>query len=103
MASADIVSLTNHGSAINFKDANGQQYYLELSFKVDQNTLDGTLSTLDQFKVFEGKQGSADLIGRFTTTPMPVGSSIDNTVTVPEPSTALLSLLGTVALFRRKR
>lgn len=103
IASADIVSLTNHGSMINFKDATGKQYYLELSFKVDQNTLDGTLSTLDQFKVIEGMQGRADLIGRFTTSPMALGSSINNTVTVPEPSSSLLAIFGVLVIIRRKR
>ncbi len=91
VASADIVSLRNTVAPLNFSDAAGNQYYLELSFKVDQTTIDGTLSTPDEFRVFEGGQGRADLLGRFTT------------CSVPEPSTALLSVLGALALFRRKR
>jgi hypothetical protein len=95
IASADIVSLRNLGAPLNFTDASGNRYYLELTFKVDQNTLDGTLSTQDQFRVFEGGQGRADLLGRFTTTP--------GAMAVPEPSAALLGLLGSLAFFRRKR
>ena len=76
---------------MNFTDAAGNTYYLELSFRVDQDTLDGTLSTPDQFKVFEGGQGRAELLGRFTTQ------------LIPEPSSALLSLFGLVAALRRKR
>ena len=93
VASADIVSLQNSATLLNYTDENGNAYYFELSFKVDQNTLDGTLSTADQFRVFEGSQGSAQLLGRFTTTP---GS-------IPEPSTALLGALASLALLRRKR
>ncbi len=95
VASADIVSLRNWASELNYTDSNGDRYYLELTFKVDQNTIDGTLSTADQFRVFEGGQGRAELLGRFTTTP-----TLQN---VPEPSTALLGLLGSLALLRRKR
>ena len=91
VASADIVSLRNPSAPLNFTDASGNGYFLELSFRVDQNTLDGTLSTQDQFKVFEGGQGRAELLGRFTTT------------AIPEPSSALLSVLGLVAILRRKR
>ena len=92
VASADIVSLRNVLAPLNFKDASGNAYYLELSFKVDQTTIDGTLSTPDEFRVFEGGQGRADLLGRFTTA-----------AAVPEPSAALLSVLGALAFFRRKR
>lgn len=95
VASADTVSLRNPGSPLDFTDASGNRYYLELTFKVDQNTLDGTLSTPDQFRVFEGKQGRADLLGRFTTTP--------GVMAIPEPSSALLAVLGALALLRRKR
>ncbi len=95
VASADIVSLRNLAAPLNFTDASGNTYYLELTFKVDQNTIDGTLSTQDQFRVFEGGQGRADLLGRFTTTP--------GIATIPEPSAALLGLLGSLAFFRRKR
>ncbi|MEO8616730.1 MAG: choice-of-anchor K domain-containing protein, partial [Luteolibacter sp.] len=91
VASADIVSLRNTAAPLNFKDAAGNQYFLELSFKVDQTTIDGTLSTPSEFRVFEGGQGRADLLGRFVTAP------------IPEPSTALLSVLGALAFFRRKR
>ena len=95
VASADIVSLRNWASPLDYVDSNGNRYYLELTFKVDQNTLDGTLSTQEQFRVFEGGQGRAELLGRFTTTPGPLA--------IPEPSTALLGLLGALALLRRKR
>jgi hypothetical protein len=93
--SADIVSMLNQAAPIDYTDAKGNRYYLELSFKVDQDTIDGTLSTVDQFKVFEGGQGSATLQGRFTTNP---GGPL-----IPEPSTAILAMLGTLVLFRRKR
>ncbi|MEO5915466.1 MAG: choice-of-anchor K domain-containing protein [Luteolibacter sp.] len=95
IASADIVSLRNWASPLNYTDAQGNRYYLELTFKVDQNTMDGTLSTQDEFRVFEGDQGRAELLGRFTTSP--------GAMAIPEPSTAILGLLGAVALFRRKR
>ena len=95
VASADTVSLRNEGAALNFKDASGNTYYLELSFKVDTDTINGTLSTADQFKVFEGRQGRAELLGRFTTTPY--------AASIPEPSSALLAVLGALALIRRKR
>lgn len=91
VASADTVSLRNSGAPLNFTDSSGNTYYLELTFRVDQDTLDGTLSTQDQFKVFEGGQGRADLLGRFTTNP------------IPEPSSAVLTVFGMVALLRRKR
>ena len=94
IASADIVSLRNWAAPLNYVDSNGHQYFLELSFKVDQTTIDGTLSTPDEFRVFEGGQGRAELLGRFTTSPM---------LQVPEPSTALLGLLGALAMLRRKR
>lgn len=94
VASADTVSLRNF-APLDFTDSSGNQYYLELTFKVDQNTLDGTLSTPDEFRVFEGKQGRAELLGRFTTIP--------GTAPVPEPSSAMLAILGAVALLRRKR
>jgi len=95
VASADIVSLRNLSAPLDFSDAAGNRYYLELTFKVDQTTIDGTLSTQEQFRVFEGGQGRADLLGRFTTTPI--------SAPVPEPSTALLGVLGALAFFRRKR
>ncbi len=98
VASADTVSLRNRGSILNFNDASGNSYYLELSFKVDQNTLDGTLSTEDQFRVFEGNQGRAELLGRITTTPGVTGGA-----TIPEPSSSLLAVIGVLALIRRKR
>ena len=94
VASADTVSISNPAAPLNFTDASGNRYYLELAFKVDQTTIDGTLSTQDQFKVFEGSQGRADLQGRFTTTP---GAA------VPEPSAVLLGALGMLILVRRKR
>lgn len=91
----DIVSLRNQAAPVDFLDAAGNRYYFELTFKVDQNTIDGTLSTQDQFRVFEGGQGRAELVGRFTTTP--------GAVTVPEPSSALMAVFGAFALCRRKR
>ncbi len=100
VASADIVSLNEFAAPINFKDAAGNQYYLELTFKVDQNTIDGTLSTQDQFKVFEGYQGSASLVGRFTVDPIgPLGTN----GVVPEPSAAIMGMLAALLAFRRRR
>jgi hypothetical protein len=96
IASADIVSLANLFAPIQFTTSSGQAYYLELTFQVDQDTLDGTLSTQDEFRVFEGSQGSATLLGRFTTAP--IGGA-----TIPEPSTALASALGLLLALRRKR
>lgn len=97
VASADIVSLKNLAASLNFKDDLGNQYYLELTFKVDTDTIDGTLSTQDQFHVFEGSQGRATLMGRFTVDP--VGTNH----TVPEPTSALLGGIGLLILLRRRR
>lgn len=98
--SADIVWLKNLAAPLNFKDSSGNQYYLELTFKVDQDTIDGTLSTPEQFHVYEGTQGRATLLGRFTVDP--VGSLGTNGV-VPEPSAALLGGIGLLILLRRRR
>jgi hypothetical protein len=92
---SDIVSLRNQAAPLDFLDVSGKRYYLELSLKADQNTIAGTLSTRNPFRVFEGGQGRAELVGRFTTTPGPV--------TVPEPSSALMAVFGAPALCRRKR
>jgi hypothetical protein len=100
VSSADIVSLGSQAAPLNFTDAAGRRYYLELSFQVDQNTIDGTLSTADQFKVFEGQMGRGTLQGRFTVSP---GINPPGGGQVPEPSTALLGLLGLFAVLRRRR
>jgi hypothetical protein len=100
VASADIVSLADQAKPIAFTDSFGNQYYLELTFQVDQTTIDGTLSTEKEFRVFEGGQGRATLLGRFTTNPIgPAG----DTLMVPEPSSALLGALGILVLMRRRR
>ena len=96
VASADIVSLRNLSSPIDFTDASGNRYFLELTFQVDQDTIDGTLSTQNEFRVFEGGQGRATLLGRFTTTPV-------SGTTIPEPSTFMIGALLTPFLIRRKR
>jgi hypothetical protein len=96
VSSADIVSLRDRTAPIGFSDASGNRYHLELTFQVDQNTLDGTLSTQDEFRVFEGDQGRAVLLGRFTTDPA-------GGLAVPEPSSALLGALGVLLVIRRKR
>lgn len=96
--SADIVSLRNNITPLDFLDTFGNRYYLELTFEVDQDTLDGTLSSQDEFRVFEGQLGRAVLLGRFTTTP--VGMNI---TLIPEPSSALLGLVGMIILLRRRR
>jgi hypothetical protein len=93
VASADIVSLNDILAPLEFTDAQGRQYYLELTFKVDQTTIDGTLSTESEFRVFEGQSGSADLLGRFTVRP----------TSIPEPSSAILAALSSLALLRRRR
>jgi hypothetical protein len=99
VASADIVSLRELAAPLDFTDASGNRYFLELTFQVDQSTLDGTLSTQDEFRVFEGGQGSATLLGRFTTSPVTPGGS-----SIPEPSgAALLGAFGMLILVRRKR
>jgi hypothetical protein len=67
---------------------------------VDPDTIDGTLSTQEQFHVFEGTQGRATLLGRFTVDP--IGSLGTNGV-VPEPNSALLGGIGLLILLRRRR
>ena len=91
--SADIVRFASNSFATDFTDAQGNAYYLQLAFEIDQDTLDGTLSTPDQFHVFEGGQGRATLTGSFTTMIAPI----------PEPSSALLAGLGLLLACRRKR
>ena len=95
IASADIVQLGNPTAPIQFTDASGNSYYLNLSFKPDQSTMDGSLSTASQFRVFEGMQGRAELWGQFSTNTSPSP--------VPEPSSMLLGALGSLLIFRRKR
>ena len=100
VSSADVVSLGNRVSSLDFFDSAGNRYFMELSFSVDQDTIDGTLSTEDQFRVFEGMQGRGTLLGRFTTNPVgPLG----DTLMVPEPSAALLGGIGALFLLRRRR
>jgi hypothetical protein len=97
--SADIVSLRDLAAPLDFTDASGNRYFLELTVQVDQDTIDGTLSSQDEFRVFEGGQGRATLLGRFTTTPITPGSPM-----IPEPSgAALLGAFGMLILIRRRR
>jgi hypothetical protein len=92
IASADIIQLNNHGMPLSFTDEAGNQYFLELSFRVDENTLNNTLSTPSEFRVKEGGVGSAELVGRLTVTP------------IPEPGSAALLLLGLFSgVLRRRR
>jgi hypothetical protein len=98
VASADIVRLGNLAEPLDFSDTYGNRYYLELTFEIDQDTMDGTLSTQDEFRVFEGQSGRAVLLGRFTTTPIGMNVNL-----IPEPSTALLGLIGMGFLLRRRR
>lgn len=100
VSSADIVFLRDRVSSLDFFDGNGNRYFMELSFTVDQNTIDGTLSSEDQFRVFEAGAGRATLLARFTTNP--VGPLGDNLM-VPEPSAALLGGIGALLLLRRRR
>lgn len=100
IASADIVRLNNAVESLNFQDNLGNRYYMELTFAVDQDTIDGSLSTTDEFRVFEGKMGRATLMGRFTTDPIgPLG----DTPMVPEPSSVLMGGLGLLFLLHRRR
>lgn len=100
VASADIVSLADQAKVLEFFDLYGNPYYFELSFQVDQTTIDGTLSTPKEFRVFEGSQGRATLLGRFTTNP--IGPQGD-VLFIPEPSSVLLGFFGFALLLRRKR
>lgn len=91
VASADIVRLNNTFAPLNFTDAQGTQYFMEVGFRVDPTTLNNTLSTPTEFRVLEGGNGRADLVGRFTTAP------------IPEPSSAMLVGLAAIGLLRRSR
>lgn len=99
VASADIVSLCDTAAPLDFTDACGNRYFLELTFQVDRDTLDGTLSTQDEFRVFEGSSGRAAMLGRFTVSPID-GTGIP---VIPEPSAAALGGLGALLLLRRRR
>ncbi|MGC4015338.1 MAG: choice-of-anchor K domain-containing protein [Luteolibacter sp.] len=94
VASADIVRLGNTSSPLTFTDASGNTYYLNLYFRPDADTLGNTLSTADEFRVYEGTQGKAELWGQFSTTPAPSP--------VPEPSAALLGGMASLLLLRRR-
>jgi len=89
VASADIVRFGNQYQPLQFTDGTGKRYYLYMSFLPDQQTLNGTLSTADEFHVTEGTEARAELWGTITT--------------VPEPSSLLLGALGSLLLFRRRR
>lgn len=92
IASADYVEIGSPASLLTFTDANNRQYYLELTFQVDQNATDGSLSDCDTFHVFEGQTGQAVLMGRVTVAP------------VPEPGGAvLIAATGMALLLRRRR
>jgi hypothetical protein len=100
IASADIVTLGDQAEPLQFTDSFGNPYYLELTFQVDQTTIDNSLSNINEFRVFEGKQGRATMLGRFTTNPVgPEG----NVLLIPEPTSALMGLLGSLLLLRRRR
>lgn len=91
---ADVVSLSNHFAPTGYKDSSGNAYYLELSFKMDADTLNA-LSTGTEFRAYEGTTSRAEIIGRFTTTP--------SVAVVPEPSSLLIGLLGTLPLISRRK
>jgi hypothetical protein len=91
---ADMVSLSNHFAPTGYKDSSGNAYYLELSFKMDADALN-TLSTGTEFRAYEGATSRAEIIGRFTTTPI--------FAVVPEPSSILICLLGTLPLLSRRK
>ena len=91
---ADVVSLDNHAAPLGFTDNKGHTYYLDLSFKVDDDTLNNSLANTTEFRAYEGTVSRAEMFGRFTIAPAQA---------VPEPATALLGLLGSLFFVRRKR
>lgn len=91
VASADIVEIGSPASLLTFTDPGNRQYFLELSFQVDQNATDGSLSDFDTFRVFEDQTGQAVLMGRVTVAP------------IPEPGGALLIAAAGFALLLRRR
>ena len=91
IASADIVKLGSPASLLTFTDPDNRNYFLELSFQVDQNATDGSLSDFDKFRVFEGETGQAVMMGRVTVAP------------IPEPGGALLIAAAGMALLLRRR
>lgn len=94
ISNADIVTLENTYAPLDFTDGSGRRFYLEMTYKPDQTTIDNSLSTSDEFRVFEGGTGTATLFGRITTS--------NGLVTVPEPSGMMLSLLSLACLGMRR-
>lgn len=90
-ASADTVRLGTPAEPVTFADSIGNLYTIDLSFQLDQTTLNNTLSTQREFRVLEGGTGRAELIGRLTTTP------------IPEPGSAVLVGVAVLGLLRRTR
>ncbi len=91
VASADIVQIGSPAGLLTFTDPDNSQYFLELSFQVDQNATDGSLSDFDTFRVFECQTGQAVLMGRVTVAP------------IPEPGGAVLIAAAGFALLLRRR
>ena len=85
------VSLDNLFSPIPFVDCFGDPYFVELAFAEDLDFGDGSYTWGNELRVAEGVVGSAEIIGRFTTSP------------IPEPSSLLLVAIGGMVLLKRIR
>lgn len=93
---ADIVSLTKVTTPLSYKDSEGNTYYLELAFQIDDDTRLNSLSNSTEFRVYEGSVGRAEMVARITTTP-------GGFAVIPEPSSLLLGVASSFFFLRRKR
>ena len=91
VASADIVEIGSPASLLTFTDPSNRHYFLELTFQVDKDATDGSLSDQNTFRVFEGDTGQAVLMGRVTVAP------------IPEPGGAILIAAAGLAFLLRRR